>query len=441
MNEQERKLRTRMAEAHTEARGILDADASKPLSAEDEQRVGALYDEYDRIGKTLEAMDRSALAEKDLSRSLSDPTRPEADPKPDAKRAKRTVATREYREHFNQYLSSGVQDRALQMDSDTTGGFVVAPEIFSDQIIKAVDNQVFIRQLARKAKSLFRLPNGASLGVPQLVADPDDADWTSELATGGEDSAMTFGKREFRPQPLAKLIRISNKLIRAAGQLTQFSEDGETESPMSVDELVNDRLAYKFAVAEEKAYMVGTGFLQPLGVFTASADGIPTTSDVIAAGTTALVADDLINTKYSLKAQYLQSPNTAWVAPRRHQGDPQVQGHQRPVPVGAGRDRPGQPHRRPARHDPRSALLHVRVRAEHVHRRPVRRDPRRLALLLDRRCPRLHGPAPGRAVRPQQPDRLHRPQGDRWHAGPGRGVRPRPAPRLTPNRTHRRTAA
>ena len=70
----------------------------------------------------------------------------------------------------------------------------------------------------------------SSLGAPSLDADPDDADWTTELGTGREDDAMKFGKRELHPHPLAKRIKISNDLIR--------------RSVLPSESIVRDRLAY-----------------------------------------------------------------------------------------------------------------------------------------------------------------------------------------------------
>jgi len=129
-----------------------------------------------------------------------------------------------------------------------------------------------------------------SLGVPTLEADPADADWTSELATGNEDTAMNVGRRELHPHPVAKLIKLSNKLLRLTA--------GGAET------LVMDRLAYKFAITEEKAFLLGSGASQPLGVFTASASGISTARDTICTSATVIAADDLINAKYALKAPY-----------------------------------------------------------------------------------------------------------------------------------------
>jgi HK97 family phage major capsid protein len=309
VNEREKSLRHKRLGLVTEARAILDAGPSDAaLAADDQARYDALMNEYDAIGTTIESEARAARAEADLAAPVGVPAaRPDVGSPADAGRPGRAVATAEYRAAFTRYLVSGVQERALQMDADTAGGFIVAPQQFSDRIIKFVDNAVFIRNLATK----FRVPNAESLGVPTLVADPADADWTTELAIGSEDTTMSFGKREFRPNPLAKLLKVSNKLVRAVNRLTEVDSDSSGDTPMTVDEFVVSRLGYKFGVAQEKAFLTGSGALQPLGVFTASADGIDTSRDVACASATAIVGDDLINVKYSLKPQYLAK--AAWL--------------------------------------------------------------------------------------------------------------------------------
>ncbi len=196
------------------------------------------------------------------------------------------TATDEYRKGFNNWVRTGQQFRALQADSDTLGGYLVTPVQMVDQLIKEVDDAVFIRQWA----TVFSVPNAQSLGVPTLENDPADADWTTELATGSEDSTMSFGKRALNPHPLAKRIKLSNKLLRKV--------------PNS-ESLVRSRLAYKFGITWEKAGLTGSGSGQPLGVFTASNDGISTGRDVSSGNTTTAVTfDGLINAKYSLKQQY-----------------------------------------------------------------------------------------------------------------------------------------
>jgi HK97 family phage major capsid protein len=208
----------------------------------------------------------------------------------------------EYRSNFARYQVGGTREfkneelRALQMDFDTQGGFMVAPQQFMNELIIFVNNLVFIRALSR----VHTCENAESLGMPSLEADVSDPNWTAEIATGVEDTAMTFGKRELRPHPVAKLIRVSEKLLRA--------------SSMNVEQLIRDRLAYKVAVVEEAAFMTGIGVDQPLGVFTASNMGIDTSRDIVGANTTtAIAADALISCFYNLKQQYQMSPNLRWI--------------------------------------------------------------------------------------------------------------------------------
>jgi HK97 family phage major capsid protein len=139
-----------------------------------------------------------------------------------------------------------------------------------------------------------------SLGAPSLDADPEDADWNTEIGVVDEDTQMDFGRRELTPHPANKLVKVSNKMLR--------------QIP-SAEALVISRLAYKFAVTWEKAALTGSGAGQPLGVFTASALGISTGQDVSADnGTTAPTFDGLINAKYALKGQYWA--RARWLAHR-----------------------------------------------------------------------------------------------------------------------------
>jgi HK97 family phage major capsid protein len=305
-----REKRERRAVIVGEMKGMLDvaSAASRDLSAEEQPRYDGLEKEFDSLGVQIDREDRNAKRETDLAQPLNEAT-PRGNPSADAgeNRGTRANATPEYRKAFSAYLRSGIASaevRALQMDSDTAGGFAVAPQEFSDKLIKLVDNQVFIRGLATVA----RVENAQSLGVPSLTTDPDDADWTTELATGNEDSSMAFGKREFRPHPLAKRIKVSAKLLRAATAFRVASRDSAgSAGGTTIDDLVLARLGYKFGVAEEKAFMTGTGAQQPLGLFTASPDGIPTSRDVACASATVVAPDDLINALYSLKPQYQQT--------------------------------------------------------------------------------------------------------------------------------------
>jgi len=196
----------------------------------------------------------------------------------------------EKREMFNRCLSltnTADELRVLQADSDIAGGYLVTPEDFRAELIQAVDNASVIRSLAR----VIPLTKAASIGFPELETDMEDTTWQGEITSINEDTAMNFGKRELFPHEHAKLLKVSEKLIR--------------NSAIPVSSLVSERMGYKLGITEEQAYIDGSGAQRPLGLFTASNQGIDTGQDVSTGNTTSAVTfDGLKEAFYNLKQQY-----------------------------------------------------------------------------------------------------------------------------------------
>ncbi|MFQ6672942.1 MAG: phage major capsid protein, partial [Candidatus Tectimicrobiota bacterium] len=295
------ELRQNRAKLIEDARKILDKaeEEKRDLSAEEHEQYGRMIADVTKIAERIQREEHLRGLEADLEKSQRPPINQGAGGDGDGEPLSRR-ATPEYQAAFNRFIRSGpgalseVERRALQADDDTLGGYLVAPEQFVRQLIKAVDDAVIIRGLA----TVIPVAAAQTLGVPSLDTDPADADWTSEIATGSEDTAMAFGKRELHPHPLAKRIKVSNKLIRVAA--------------LNAEDIVRNRLAYKFGITQEKAFMTGSGSNQPLGLFTASADGISTARDVSAGNTTTSIqTDGLLKAKYALKAQYW--PRARWI--------------------------------------------------------------------------------------------------------------------------------
>lgn len=288
-----REFRQERAKLVKEARDILDKTEKEKrnLLAEEETKYNSILAKVDEISKKVEREERQLVLETEMAKSGAEPHKPDPGQEPQARVLPR--ATPEYRAAFNKFLRGGKEVlgieemRALQADSDTLGGYLVTPQQFVADLLKAVDDAVVIRSLA----TINRIERAESLGVPALDTDVSDADWTSELATGSEDTAMKVGKRELRPHPLAKRIKVSQKLLRT--------------SVLDVEALVRNRLAYKFGVSQEKAFMTGDGAEKPLGIFTASANGISTARDISTGNTTTSIQfDGLHEAKYGLKGQY-----------------------------------------------------------------------------------------------------------------------------------------
>jgi len=207
-----------------------------------------------------------------------------------------------YEDKFNRYLltgeSNGLSDWSslgLTVNTDSKGGYLV-PMTFMNKMIKFLDDNVWMRQLATVISGVS--PSG--IGIPSYDTDPGDADWTSEVLAedADEDDAMTFGNREMIPQDLMKVIAVSRKMLRAGSPV------------IDIENFIVQRLGYKFAITEEKAAMTGDGVRGWLGIFTASANGITTSQDIRSFSATAFDGDDVIETLGDLKEEY--QANATW---------------------------------------------------------------------------------------------------------------------------------
>ena len=311
-----RELLEKRARLIADARAMIDLaeKEERGLTTEEEQRYDALMDDAMKLDKQIEQ--RQRLASMESLHEQEQPGEGETEARDyefqcrgmQGQRWSDIAQSEEWRDNraarvtipqFRNWMVDGEraftpqEQRALQADADIYGGYLYAPMQFVDRLIQAVDNLVYMRQWA----TMFTVPNAESLGAPSLDNDPADPTWTSELLIGSEDSTMSIGKRELNPHPLAKYIKVSRKLLRKVP---------------SAEMLVQDRLGYKFAVTAENAYLNGSGSNQPLGVFTASNDGISTGRDVSTGNTTTSIQfDGLIEAKYTLKPQYW--PRARWM--------------------------------------------------------------------------------------------------------------------------------
>jgi HK97 family phage major capsid protein len=264
------------------------ADAEKRRMSSDEQT------EYNNRDKEIESLDSEILMNEKQEAREAQAGQREPNRVPDAA-AEGSEFSAAKKKAFHSYIKNGNFGpgatpqivNALQADSDTAGGYIVPPQEFVQELIEVLDNEVFIRELS----TVHTLVSAESLGMPARTADVDDSDWTTELATGSEDTGLVFEKRELKPWPVAKLIKVSNKLLQ--------------RSPMGPEAIIKQRLGYKFGVTLEKAFMTGTGAGRPLGVFTAATNGVSTGRDISTDNTTTtFTADGLINALYNLKGQY-----------------------------------------------------------------------------------------------------------------------------------------
>jgi HK97 family phage major capsid protein len=183
---------------------------------------------------------------------------------------------------------------ALNVTDLTRGGYVRPPQTVVQGILAAADDQVFLRQFATKIQSW----EGGSAGQVSLETDLDDFEWSTELpASITEDDKLKLGKRELTCNPFRKRIKVSKTLLNMPG--------------FDMLALINRRLGYKVGITQEKAYLLGSGVKKPLGLFVATADGIPTSRDTVCGGATAITFDGLKSCRGALKQQYRR--NARWL--------------------------------------------------------------------------------------------------------------------------------
>lgn len=195
-----------------------------------------------------------------------------------------------YRKAFLSYLRGEPRDYeqlGLVTGNDPQGGYL-APMAFVSTLIKFVDDMVKMRSLA----TVLPPTTAKSVGAVSFDTDYADADWTAEVPASdlSEDNAARFGSREMTPHLLTKLVKTSRKMLRSA--------------TLNLETFLAQRFAYRFALSENSAYMTGSGSQRPLGVFTASSSGIPTSRDTTCASTTTFTFDEVIDLKESVKDQY-----------------------------------------------------------------------------------------------------------------------------------------
>lgn len=258
----------------------------KVMETEDAAQYGNLETAFDDLTNRIEAQKRADNREKLMMGS---------EPKPEDKKGPSLFAKAlSGRADEIQKFMNETPSVDYTLGTNATAGYLTAPVQFREDLIKGLDDDLFMRQICKK---IGGIGPAQSLGFPAKLTGATDATWTTEVGDVTEEQDLTFGRREFKPYRLAKLLKISRTLMNHA--------------PMAEGTLLGE-IRQNLGVVQEKAYMTGDGSAKPLGVFTGSSSGIPTTRDVSTGNTTtAITLDGVMNALYSLKGQYHRA--ASWI--------------------------------------------------------------------------------------------------------------------------------
>jgi HK97 family phage major capsid protein len=292
-----------------------DAEAREGGSTnEDEVEFERALDAADVLGERAKRLERLEVAEVDLDAPGERRSGPVGHTPRGGDGSSSAPTDRQVSNDYRHWLRTGEIRSALRPDqdrvsrlpaelrdtvisTDAKGGYLITPTKVSEDIVRQIDDAVYLRTLA----TITRLTEAKKSGIRKRTTRMADADWTTEVAAVTEDTTMAFGLRELEPYLSSKLSKVSIRTLMLAA-------DAEAE--------VNGELAYKFGITQEKAFLTGDGSSKPLGAYVASASGISTGRDVAAAAATSFTADNLIDMKFNLKEGYQRDPSTRWIVSR-----------------------------------------------------------------------------------------------------------------------------
>ena len=275
-----RKQRTKVWE---QAKAFLDSHRNENgiLSAEDTETYERMEKEIVDLGKEIDRQERLNALELEMNAPTSEPLTGKPD---NAKTETKTGrATYEYKKNFwnamrSKYPNTAVVN-ALQVGTDTEGGFLV-PDEFERTLIQALEEENVFRRIATVIHS-----NSGDKKIP-VVASKGSAAWVDEEGTYGE-SDDTFGQISLSAYKLGTLIKVSEELLN--------------DSAFDLETYISSEFGRRLGSKEEEAFFTGDGSGKPTGILAASggAEVGKTT-----ASATAITADEVIDLYYSLRVPY-----------------------------------------------------------------------------------------------------------------------------------------
>lgn len=184
--------------------------------------------------------------------------------------------------------------KALSVDSDPDGGYLVTPQQ-SARIIEVVYETSPMRQVA----TVETISTDALEGL--FDGDEAAAAWVSERGSRAETATPQLGQWRIPTHELYANPRATQKLL--------------DDSAVDIEAWLARKVADKFARTENLAFVKGNGIGQPRG-FTTYADGTTrgTIERIPSLDAATISAEGIINMVYSLKAAYRQG--AVWVMNR-----------------------------------------------------------------------------------------------------------------------------
>ena len=176
--------------------------------------------------------------------------------------------------------------KALNENIGTEGGVLVPPEI-STEIIELLKDQATVRAMP----GVRLIPMARDTWSQRRIDTGPTVSWGSENTAITEDTALKFGKVELELKKLVCLYKASRELIH--------------DADVSVDAIVKQEIAEAIGLAEDLAFLEGTGGDQPTGFYNHTR---VLNTDLSAS----ITFDDILSAEYQVESN--KSVIDGWIA-------------------------------------------------------------------------------------------------------------------------------
>jgi len=280
------ELREKRAKAWETAKAFLDTKrgADGIVSAEDT----AVYDKMEAdvvaLGNEIDRLEKQEALDRELSKPLNMPLT--GRPNIPGMETRSGRASDEYRKAFWNAMRtrSGegldpVIRNALQIGTDTEGGYLV-PDEFERTLVDTLEDENIFRRLSNVITT-----SSGDRKIP-VVASKGTASWIDEEGAIPE-SDDSFGQVSIGAYKLGTMIKVSEELLN--------------DSVFNLETYIAKEFARRIGNKEEDAFFTGDGSGKPTGILAATGGA---QLGVTTASATAITIDEILDLFYSLKAPY-----------------------------------------------------------------------------------------------------------------------------------------
>jgi HK97 family phage major capsid protein len=280
------ELREKRAKAWETAKAFLDTKrgADGIVSAEDT----AVYDKMEAdvvaLGHEIDRLEKQEALDRELSKPLNMPLT--GRPNIPGMETRSGRASDEYRKAFWNAMRTRAGEgldpvirNALQIGTDTEGGYLV-PDEFERTLVDTLEDENIFRRLANVITT-----SSGDRKIP-VVASKGTASWIDEEGAIPE-SDDSFGQVSIGAYKLGTMIKVSEELLN--------------DSVFNLETYIAKEFARRIGNKEEDTFFTGDGSGKPTGILAATGGA---QLGVTTASATAITIDEILDLFYSLKAPY-----------------------------------------------------------------------------------------------------------------------------------------